>query len=135
MAAQPPAQTMQSAMPMQSLLAAQSAIGRPLVDLNDRDACRIFVGSLPFECGDRELRALVDQVPFTPTTQGTSLQECRVLPGKGCGYIKFGSWEAAEQAMACLQDRMVDGWKVPLRLKWAVPKDKMPSNGPQSGLA
>merc|ERR1739848_583832 len=100
MVAQPPAQTampIQTAMPMQSLLAAQSAIGRPLIDLNDRDACRIFVGSLPFECGDRELRALVDQVPFKPTTQGTSLQECRVLPGKGCGYIKFGSWEAAEE--------------------------------------
>ena len=76
MVAQPPAQTMQSAMPMQSLLAAQSAIGQPLIDFNDRDACRIFVGSLPFESGDRELRALVDQV---------------------------------------------DGWKVPLRLKWAVP--------------
>eukprot|EP00746_Dinoflagellata_sp_MGD_P034711 gnl/MRDRNA2_/MRDRNA2_18295_c0_seq1.p1 gnl/MRDRNA2_/MRDRNA2_18295_c0~~gnl/MRDRNA2_/MRDRNA2_18295_c0_seq1.p1 ORF type:complete len:250 (-),score=57.09 gnl/MRDRNA2_/MRDRNA2_18295_c0_seq1:92-766(-) len=95
---------------------------RPDIPFEDRDACRIFVGSLPYECGDAELRALVEQIQFKPTTQGTSLQECRVLPNKGCGYIKFATWEAAEEAMDTLQDRQVDGWKMPLRLKWAAPK-------------
>lgn len=98
-------------------------LDRPNLDLSHRDACRLFIGSLPYECAEAELKALVDQVPFQPTTTGTVMLECRVLTGKGCGYVKFGSWEAAEECMDCLQDRMVDGWKMPLRLKWATPKE------------
>eukprot|EP00746_Dinoflagellata_sp_MGD_P142999 gnl/MRDRNA2_/MRDRNA2_75873_c0_seq1.p1 gnl/MRDRNA2_/MRDRNA2_75873_c0~~gnl/MRDRNA2_/MRDRNA2_75873_c0_seq1.p1 ORF type:complete len:281 (+),score=47.00 gnl/MRDRNA2_/MRDRNA2_75873_c0_seq1:73-915(+) len=92
--------------------------------LTDRDACRLFIGCLPLQCTDQELKALVDQVPYKLTTMGTTLLECRVLPGKGCGYIKLGSWEAAVEALQTLDNRRVDGWSQTLRLKWALPKDQ-----------
>eukprot|EP00929_Paragymnodinium_shiwhaense_P063993 TRINITY_DN32020_c1_g1_i2.p1 TRINITY_DN32020_c1_g1~~TRINITY_DN32020_c1_g1_i2.p1 ORF type:complete len:160 (-),score=35.98 TRINITY_DN32020_c1_g1_i2:179-658(-) len=55
--------------------------------------------------------------------------ECRVLNGRGCGYIKFVAWEAAQEAIANLNDRSVAGWQLPLRVRWATPKGVPPAQG------
>lgn len=88
----------------------------------DREAARLFVGGLPYEVTDEDLRQLILQLQLRGRPSETELLECRVLPGKGCGYIRFASWSAAEQAMEALDDRTVAGWKLPLRAKWATVK-------------
>ena len=35
--------------------------------------------------------------------------ECRVLPKRGCGYVRFSSWEAAEEARVELDNRTATG--------------------------
>eukprot|EP00929_Paragymnodinium_shiwhaense_P030509 TRINITY_DN17280_c0_g1_i2.p2 TRINITY_DN17280_c0_g1~~TRINITY_DN17280_c0_g1_i2.p2 ORF type:complete len:343 (+),score=86.82 TRINITY_DN17280_c0_g1_i2:114-1142(+) len=88
----------------------------------DRDAARVFVGGLPGDFADNELRALIEQVQFNLPAHMCDLLECRVLNGKGCGYVRFSSWEAAEEAINNLNDRAVTGWASPLRVRWATPK-------------
>lgn len=91
--------------------------------MEDRDAARLFVGGLPYECSDEELRALADQVTFpTLAPEMCQIIECRVLPNRGCGYLKYTSWEAAQEAIQALNDRAVSGWQLPLRVRWATPK-------------
>lgn len=118
------------------IVAAPPAVPNALVvqdTLKERDAARLFVGGLPYQCNDEELRALVDQVTFTVSPEQHELLECRVLPGKGCGYVRFSSWEAAEEAIQCLNERSVSGWPMPLRVRWATPKSEM--GNPNAGLA
>eukprot|EP00930_Biecheleria_cincta_P071479 TRINITY_DN58989_c0_g1_i1.p1 TRINITY_DN58989_c0_g1~~TRINITY_DN58989_c0_g1_i1.p1 ORF type:complete len:492 (+),score=74.76 TRINITY_DN58989_c0_g1_i1:57-1532(+) len=86
------------------------------------DDARLFLGGLPHECTDDELLLLIDQIPFDLPLSQSMITECRVLAGKGCGYLKFSSWEAATIALDALNDREVAGWAQPLRAKWAVPK-------------
>merc|ERR1712157_616436 len=50
--------------------------------------------------------------------------ECRALPGLGCGYLRFSSWEAASEALSALNERAVTGWPKPLSVKWATPKSQ-----------
>eukprot|EP00929_Paragymnodinium_shiwhaense_P017467 TRINITY_DN12675_c0_g1_i1.p1 TRINITY_DN12675_c0_g1~~TRINITY_DN12675_c0_g1_i1.p1 ORF type:complete len:565 (+),score=133.66 TRINITY_DN12675_c0_g1_i1:82-1695(+) len=96
-------------------------IAKPAV-MDDRDAGRLFVGGLPNECTDDELKALVSQLSFSVPPRDCEILECRVLTGKGCGYLRFSSWQAAQEAIDNLNDRAVDGWPLPLRVRWATPK-------------
>eukprot|EP00929_Paragymnodinium_shiwhaense_P093861 TRINITY_DN54177_c0_g1_i1.p1 TRINITY_DN54177_c0_g1~~TRINITY_DN54177_c0_g1_i1.p1 ORF type:complete len:730 (+),score=165.40 TRINITY_DN54177_c0_g1_i1:65-2254(+) len=99
-----------------------SPVGLPAAE--ERDAARLFVGGLPAETTEAELQALISQVEFSAAIQPSmkAVLECRVLAGRGCGYVKFSSWEAAQEAIAGLNDRSVAGWKEPLRVRWATPK-------------
>mmetsp|Transcript_115462 Transcript_115462/g.331409 ORF Transcript_115462/g.331409 Transcript_115462/m.331409 type:complete len:601 (-) Transcript_115462:12-1814(-) len=86
------------------------------------DEPRMFVGGLPHDCVDEDLAALVSQLEFSLPPAKCRLLECRVLPNKGCGYLKYSSWEAADEAFHALQGRLVEGWPSVLRVKWAEPK-------------
>lgn len=88
----------------------------------DRDANRLFVAGIPLECSDGELEALVTQLEFSVPPSQSQLLECRVLSGRGCGYLRFSSWQAASEAMQNLDGREVSGWPQPLRVRWAEPK-------------
>mmetsp|Transcript_38871 Transcript_38871/g.61431 ORF Transcript_38871/g.61431 Transcript_38871/m.61431 type:complete len:507 (+) Transcript_38871:56-1576(+) len=88
----------------------------------DVDAARLFIGGLPYDVTEDELARLVQQVRLSGRPRDIELLECRVLPGRGCGYLRFATWEAAEEAQQALNDRVVSGWKLPLRAKWATPK-------------
>lgn len=94
---------------------------------SDSNAGRLFIGGLPNECTDNELLALVSQLTFRGSFQDTQILECRVLPGRGCGYLRMSSWAAAEEAKDALDNRSVTGWRLPLRAKWAESKG---SDGP-----
>eukprot|EP00927_Polykrikos_kofoidii_P027266 TRINITY_DN24056_c0_g2_i1.p1 TRINITY_DN24056_c0_g2~~TRINITY_DN24056_c0_g2_i1.p1 ORF type:complete len:604 (-),score=92.71 TRINITY_DN24056_c0_g2_i1:273-2084(-) len=85
-------------------------------------AARLFVGGLPHDCNDEDLMSLVSQLSFTVSPENALLLECRVLTGRGCGYLRYSTVEAAEEAFAALQDRQVTGWQQPLRVQWATPK-------------
>eukprot|EP00929_Paragymnodinium_shiwhaense_P118611 TRINITY_DN90524_c0_g1_i1.p1 TRINITY_DN90524_c0_g1~~TRINITY_DN90524_c0_g1_i1.p1 ORF type:complete len:610 (-),score=124.22 TRINITY_DN90524_c0_g1_i1:241-2070(-) len=122
---------------LEELALAQGLAGAlPAISFEDRDAARLFVGGLPNECTETELRALVDQVGFSPAIQPhmNQLLECRVLPNRGCGYIKYSSWEAAQEALACLDNRSVAGWKEPLRVRWATPKNQLSGGATLNGI-
>jgi len=84
------------------------------------DSSRLFVGGLPRESTDAELSALASQLTFTH--EGCTLLECRVLPGRGCGYLRYASSEAAFEAFQALQGRLVEGWGTPLRVQFAAPQ-------------
>jgi len=99
----------------------------------DPDAARLFVGGLPYEVTDEELTLLIQQLRLRGLPSETELLECRVLPGKGCGYVRFASWTAAEEAFQALDERTVNGWKLPLRAKWAVPKPGGGDGGGRGG--
>jgi len=89
----------------------------------DPDKARLFVGGLPHDITDEDLLSLASQLNFpTLPPDSCKLLECRVLPGKGCGYLRYASWEAAEEAFAALQGRQVEGWTQVLRLQWASPR-------------
>jgi len=88
----------------------------------DVDAARLFIGGLPYDVTEEELGLLVQQIRIGGHPRDTELLECRVLPGRGCGYLRFATWDAAEDAQQALNDRVVSGWKLPLRAKWATPK-------------
>lgn len=94
------------------------------------DTARLFVGGLPHDCVDDDLASLANQLTFDLPPQSCQILECRVLPGKGCGYLRYASWEAAEEAYAALQGRQVEGWTSVLRVQWATPKG---SEGPAQG--
>lgn len=95
----------------------------PTVSTNraERDASRLFIGGLPSACSEEELAHLVNQLPLRASRSGRELVECRVLPGRGCGYVAFASREAASEALEELHDRQVKGWERPLRARWATP--------------
>lgn len=89
----------------------------------DPDKARLFVGGLPHDITDEDLMSLASQLSFqTLPPESCKLLECRVLPGKGCGYLRYATWEAAEEAFAALQGRQVEGWTQVLRLQWASPR-------------
>lgn len=116
-----------------SAIPALAAPSRPKGSGNphdDVDAARLFIGGLPVEIQDSELKALIDQLQLSGSPSDTEMLECRVLPGRGCGYIRFGSWAVAEEAIAALDERQVNGWAQSLRAKWAVPKEEQK---PRSG--
>eukprot|EP00931_Biecheleriopsis_adriatica_P102810 TRINITY_DN77732_c0_g1_i1.p1 TRINITY_DN77732_c0_g1~~TRINITY_DN77732_c0_g1_i1.p1 ORF type:complete len:357 (+),score=60.00 TRINITY_DN77732_c0_g1_i1:32-1102(+) len=100
----------------------RAPIKRPSLSEGSRDEGRLFVGGLPYDCGDEELRQLVDQVPLDLPASQRRITECRVLSNKGCGYLSFASLEAATLALEALNDREVRSWPQPLRVKWATPK-------------
>merc|ERR1719223_1359710 len=99
-----------------------SGNGDPRVD---SQAARLFIGGLPTEVTDQELGDLVRQLQLQGPRHETEILECRVLPGRGCGYLRFGSWQVAEQCQQALDEREVNGWKKPLRAKWATPRDRL----------
>jgi RNA recognition motif-containing protein len=99
--------------------------GTGSVGIEDRDSARLFVGGLPYECTAEELRALIDQLQFSLDPSQCQLLECRVLPNRGCGYVRFSSWEAAQECIQALNERSVTGWQLPLRVRWATPKSAL----------
>lgn len=113
----------------------QEAMPMLAAGCEERDAARLFVGGLPYECTDEELKALVEQVQFSLPPFQCQLLECRVLPGRGCGYVRFSSWEAAAEAIQALNERAVSGWLTPLRVRWATPKGQSPFEGTAAAAA
>eukprot|EP00927_Polykrikos_kofoidii_P033541 TRINITY_DN2835_c0_g2_i1.p1 TRINITY_DN2835_c0_g2~~TRINITY_DN2835_c0_g2_i1.p1 ORF type:complete len:570 (+),score=91.31 TRINITY_DN2835_c0_g2_i1:219-1712(+) len=97
--------------------------------VEDRDYARLFVGGLPYECTAEELNGLIEQVQFSCDPSMSQLLECRVLPNRGCGYIRFASWEAAQECIQTLNERSVTGWQWPLRVRWATPKSELHGTG------
>jgi len=92
--------------------------GRARADEGVREEGRIFVSKFPVACGDAELRALIVQIEKQlPADCG--VLECKVLPGKGCGFVQFSTSVAAEAAIDALKDRRVNGWDEPLHAEWA----------------
>lgn len=89
---------------------------------DEKEMARLFIGGLPADCADEDLKALVEQVQFRCGPAQSEMLECRVLPGKGCGYVRFASQEASEQAIEELNERIVDGWPTPMRVKYATSK-------------
>lgn len=87
----------------------------------DRNAARLFIGGLPHEYTDDDLHYLAKQLSFTVPPDQCDLVECRVLMGRGCGYLRYNTSEAAEEAFSELDGRLVDGWSQCLRVKWATP--------------
>lgn len=83
---------------------------------------RLFIGGLPHDSVDDDLASLASQLNFPLPPQSCQILECRVLPGKGCGYLAYSSHEAAEEAYLALQGRQVEGWTSLLRVQWATPK-------------
>lgn len=79
---------------------------------------------MPKDTTDQMFLELIEQVAatFRLDSRDRKILECRVLPGRGCGYVQFSSWEAAEDAKAELEDRLVNGWPQKLTAKWAEPK-------------
>lgn len=93
---------------------------------------RVFIGNIPPECSDKELRVLVEQLSFDLPQRDTELLECWVVAGRGCGYIRFPSVAAAEQAIEALNERKVNGWRHPLRAQWARPKGSSGNSAPRA---
>jgi len=87
---------------------------------DERDAARLFFSGLPPEATGKELKSLIDLVPFTVST--SQLEECRTLPGKGLGYVRFNTWEEASEALHALHGRQVDPWRTPLNVSWSKPR-------------
>jgi len=83
----------------------------------DPDACRLFIGGLPRGITDSELHGLVQQINLA-----NDLTECKVVSEKGVGFLRFSTWDQAQEALDALDNRTVNGWANPLRVKWAVPK-------------
>lgn len=103
--------------------ASPAAAAAPSSQMGDTDKGRLFVGGLPHDITDDDLASLAGQLTFRGLPRDScKLLECRVLPGKGCGYLRYASWEAAEEAYAALQGRQVEGWTQVLRLQWASPR-------------
>lgn len=96
---------------------------------SNRDAARLFVGGLPHDCTDEDLASLAAQLTFVTSPEASHLLECRVLVGRGCGYLRYASWEAAEEAFVALQSRQVEGWPQVLRVQWASPRVPQPEMG------
>lgn len=95
---------------------------RPPAEAASEDSNRLFVGGLPYDCTDEELLALLDQLEFSQPPEQRRVLECRVLPNKGCGYLRFSSRQAANEALQALDQREVTSWPLPLRVAWATPK-------------
>eukprot|EP00747_Dinoflagellata_sp_TGD_P169257 gnl/TRDRNA2_/TRDRNA2_197797_c0_seq1.p1 gnl/TRDRNA2_/TRDRNA2_197797_c0~~gnl/TRDRNA2_/TRDRNA2_197797_c0_seq1.p1 ORF type:complete len:565 (-),score=77.42 gnl/TRDRNA2_/TRDRNA2_197797_c0_seq1:55-1704(-) len=95
----------------------------------DRDSARLFIGGLPHECTDDDLANLAGQLSFTQPPDLCRIIECRVLPNRGCGYLRYCTWEAADEAYAALQGRQVEGWPQVLRVQWATPKPQEVTGG------
>lgn len=105
-----------------SAAAAGRAVGNSIAVHGGEMTGRVFIGNIPPECSDKELRVLVEQLSFDLPQRDTELLECWVVTGRGCGYIRFPSVAAAEQAIEALNERKVNGWRHPLRAQWARPK-------------
>lgn len=99
--------------------------GRPPGPATDN---RLFLSCLPPECNDEELRSLVEQISPELKTQ-SELLECRVIPHKGCGYLRWAKWQTTEEAIEALEERQVTGWTKALRAKWATPKEHGKGSG------
>jgi len=87
--------------------------------IGDRAGARLFIGGMPPAATDEDLAALVSQVPMQTSPEGCALLECRALPGKGCGYLRFVSPDAAEEVLHALSGQYVEAWQATLRVQWA----------------
>mmetsp|Transcript_74999 Transcript_74999/g.219704 ORF Transcript_74999/g.219704 Transcript_74999/m.219704 type:complete len:515 (+) Transcript_74999:58-1602(+) len=99
-----------------------------------RTPWRLFISGLPAECIEDELVHLVNQLPLGGSQGGHELVECRILRGKGSGYVTFASREAASDALSELHDRQVKGWEQPLQARWAE-GEASPDRGPRRAAA
>ena len=94
-------------------------------DAEDKNRARMFVQSLPTSCTRAELRALIRQIEDTLPGVGDEediVLECRVLEGRGCGFIQFITFEAAEACIDALHERHVNEWEDPVKARWATPR-------------
>merc|ERR1712137_162197 len=82
---------------------------------------QLFVGGLPHDCTDEDLKDLAQKLMLTSvsTSEAPPLLECRTLAGRGCGYLRFDSCEVAEETLHALNGHCVDGWSQALRVQWA----------------
>jgi len=90
---------------------------------------RLFIGGLPADCTEEDLREIVEQLPLKVRGSERRLLECTVRQGRGCGYIRFASEDAAAEAIEELHERQVAGWDQPLRARWAAAKGDEETSG------
>lgn len=69
--------------------------------------CRLFVGNLPSNTSEAALRKLFED--------HGEVQETFLNAEKGFGFVKMGSYEAAEAAKAALDDAPVEGRRIQVR--------------------
>jgi len=115
-------------------LSSMSAAG-PIVPGAGSDGGRLFIGGLPNNCSDGDLLSLASQLKFSLPPASCQLTECRVLAGRGCGFLCYSSGEAAQEAFESLQGRTVDGWSQALRVQWAAPKPAQEGQAPEQQQA
>ncbi|CAK0904966.1 unnamed protein product [Prorocentrum cordatum] len=88
---------------------------------DDSGGHRIFVSALPEECTNEELEHLATQLDLRQPLELCRILDCWTIEGKGCGYLRFASREAAQVAIEELSGRKVTGWKKALNATWARP--------------
>ena len=82
-----------------------------------QDPSKLYIGNLPYTMGEEELRDLCAQ--HGEVTECKLIMDFRTGRSKGFAFVKFATVEAAEAAMAALNEQEVQGRK--LFVKVALP--------------
>eukprot|EP00929_Paragymnodinium_shiwhaense_P011811 TRINITY_DN11809_c0_g1_i6.p1 TRINITY_DN11809_c0_g1~~TRINITY_DN11809_c0_g1_i6.p1 ORF type:complete len:623 (+),score=155.60 TRINITY_DN11809_c0_g1_i6:97-1965(+) len=90
---------------------------------------RLYISGLPQTSSSDELRGLVEQLEFECDPADAEMTECRVVTGRGFGFLTFVSREAAEECLDALHERKVTGWPEILQARWSAP----PKGGGKGG--
>jgi RNA recognition motif-containing protein len=68
---------------------------------------KIYVGNLPFKIGDKELNKIFSE--FGAITEAVVIKDKYSKRSKGFGFVTFESDESAENAIASMNGKEVEG--------------------------
>lgn len=77
---------------------------QPSQDVNKK---KIYVGNLPYEVRDNDLKELVAE--YGPVSEATVIMDRRTDRSKGFGFVEFETEEAAAAAVEALDGHELDG--------------------------